>query len=168
MGTIVDTSKIERKVDFCFYENFTDATLEKYRASFYILDGGDNHNELTFYIIHPKHGKLYVSKEKVKGIYEFTPESAVYAFCLENNRNWKLVEFSLYTTIKKTSKPHKLAHVPTMMEGVLEEIEDCTEDIKEFQDAYKRKSTYGLINAVKLNAAVKKWSMVQGVMAVLT
>merc|ERR1712227_442947 len=161
--------QIERKVDFCFFENFTDIDAEIYRASYYILDGGDTRNELTFYIIHPKHGKLYVSKEKVKGIYEFTPEPAVYAFCLENNRNWKLVEFSLHTTIKRSSasKPRKLAYIQTMMEGMIEEIEDYNQEIMNLQVGYRRKSTYGLINAVKLNAAVKKWSLVQGVMAVL-
>merc|ERR1712227_45931 len=164
--------EIDEDDEFCFYENFTkDIISNKHQVTYYVIGGGDIHNVVDLYMIHPKNGEIPIHKQKAKGKYGFLPVVGVYQFCLRNTGDWKLVEFDLVSNVKKTQNNkigEKRTHVPTMMENYLEEISLSFEEIEEMQVEFRQHSSYGFMNAVNLNYEIGKWCTLQGILVVVT
>merc|ERR1712227_392029 len=137
----------------------------------WIIDGGDVYNVLDFYITSPVGGEGQVYRKKDKGKYTFISANGVYSFCLSKDGDWKVVEFSLFPVIKKIEAAKfggKTDNVPTMMEGLLEQISMSLDGVNQYQVSFKSYAARGFYSAVTLNKSVKKWSLLQGVMVIVT
>jgi len=168
--------EVDRGDMFCLFENFTDTKPEKYTATFYILDGGDTHNVLDFYVKTPNATNDFDTDQKDYAKVIFMPEEGEYKFCMDNSGDWKLVEFSLYPVLRRKDE-RRLEKIisgddsepePTMMEDLIDGIDDDLDYIDEFQLHLKQRSSRGLYNTVNLHHAVNKWSLMQAVLVIVT